>query len=81
MGKQILPDVCAQLSYLRLGRNSSSRTSDNVVMKITLASLFVCCLPPPPYYQPAEGGIVSTYFWACYVWPASNKISSDNIII
>lgn len=53
MGKQILADVCAPLSYLPLRRNPTSRTTDNVVMEIT----FICLLPSPPWYQAAEGWI------------------------
>lgn len=40
MGKKILQDVCTELSYLLEHRNSSSRTTDNVVMEITLTSVF-----------------------------------------
>lgn len=53
MGKQILLDVCAVIVPASDRRNSSSCTSDNVVMEITSASLFwavcfVSLLSPPP---------------------------------
>lgn len=52
--KKILQDVCTELSYLLEHRNSSSRTTDNVVMEITLTSVSGCLvslLLCPPFLR------------------------------